>query len=357
MGLFPRERDLLQTPESVVLQVRASDYQLPRAELELRLDAFLGRHISWRSRSSIQELIRDGFVLVGAPTPDRPEGAAEPSVERRPGRRLHDGSTVVVVVPEEHRIPPAQEGADDLAVLFEDDHLLAVDKPAPRAVHPSGRHLSGTLIQAVQARYPEVASEPAHSPRILKLCHRLDRETSGVLLVGLERRAHRSIMRQFERREIGKEYLALVEGCPATDEGEIDLAIGSARVSQVHLKMAVRSDGLPSRTRWRLLETRPHCSLLSCEPMTGRQHQIRVHLAAMGHPVVGDKLYGADEEYFLRHARGELDEADRAALRLPRHALHNHRLSFTHPADGRRVDVTSPLPEGLAAFLRDGQAL
>jgi 23S rRNA pseudouridine1911/1915/1917 synthase len=158
-------------------------------------------------------------------------------------------------------------------------------------------------------------------------------------------------MGQFERREVEKEYFAIVRGEPSADSGTIDLPIANARMSKVELKMAVLADGMPSRTDWKVLERHGKCAVLSCSPFTGRQHQIRVHLAAIGHPVVGDKLYGPDEELFEKDLGGLLTREDLRALGMDRHALHNHRVAFVSPATGQRVEVRSPLPADMAAYL------
>ena len=351
MGLFPKERNLAVAPDRVELKVRASDFRLRADEVHVRLDAFLQRHLTWRSRTSIQQLVRDGYVLVTQPAPDRAE-VPPPAVEKRVSRVLRHGASVVVMIPEDQRLPEPVGDDEDLVVLYEDEEVLAVDKPADMPVHPSGRHMAGTLIQRVHARYQE-GDEKLGLP--LRLCHRLDLETSGVVLVGKGSEPHRHIMRQFERRRVEKEYLAIVHGPPDRDEGTVDLPLGPARGSKVHLKIAVRPDGQRSVTHWRVVErTRKH-ALLSVRPATGRQHQIRVHLEAIGHPLVGDKLYGVEEELFLRTVRDALTPEDHARLGLARHALHNHFLAWTSPADGERREVRSPLPEDLAAFLaREG---
>ncbi len=346
MGLFPRDRNLARAPRTVELEVRASDLQLPIDEVEVRLDAFLKRALPWRSRTSIQRLIRAGPVSV-APDAGQAAGTATPEVERRAARNLRHGARVVVEIPPELVLPDSTCDAAGLAVLHEDEDVLAVDKPPHLAVHPSGRHLTDTLIQRVHARYS--SAEKLAVP--LRLCHRLDRETSGIVLIAKGERSHRALARQFERRTIEKEYLALVHGDPADAAGVIDLPLGPAHASRVHLKIVVREGGAPSRTEWRVLERRLGFALIACRPLTGRQHQIRVHLAAIGHPIVGDKLYGEDDELFLRGAKAALEAADLGALLLPRHALHAHRLAWRSPTSGERVEVVSPLPADLRAFL------
>lgn len=347
-SLFGKDRDLSAVPETVELAVRASDFQAPVQGFQLRLDQFLQRHLTWRSRTSLQRLVQDGFVAVAQPSPEQPLGSGAARVERRSGRRLFDGALVVVTIPEELRLDRLPSTSTDVDVLYEDDEVLVVDKPPGLPVHPSGRHLTDTLVQRVHARLAAQDAEPLWKP---KLCHRLDVETSGLVLLARQARAHADLMGQFERRRVEKEYLAVVRGIPERDGGVIDLPLGSSRTSVVRLKMAVRSDGLPARTAWRVLRRARDRTLVSCRPHTGRQHQIRVHLDAIGHPLVGDKLYGCDEELFLRNTRGELTADDRAELGLDRHALHNHRLVFTSPRTGERREVSSPLPRDLADSL------
>jgi 23S rRNA pseudouridine1911/1915/1917 synthase len=349
VGLYPKHRDLTKPPKEVELRVDSSDLRMRAEDVNLRLDSFLVRYLTWRSRASIQALIRDGFVLIDPSSPDHPRGKGELAVERRPGRRLKNGSRVVVVIPEELRLPMLGPSSGELVVLYEDESILAVDKPANLAVHPSGRHMTDTLIQRVHARYGQGHElERGGAPR---LCHRLDRETSGIVLVGKNPIAHSDVMGQFERREVEKEYLAIVRGVPEQDGGMIDYPVGSSRQSSVELKMSVLSDGLPSRTDWRVVRRERRCALLSCKPLTGRQHQIRVHLAAIGHPVVGDKLYGHDETLFEKSLDGPLSREELAALGMPRQALHNHRVAFTSPASRERVEVASALPLDMAMYL------
>ena len=347
MGLFRRDRNLARSVDRVELEVRASDFQVAPVEVQIRLDAFLKLRLPWRSRTSVQRLIVDGFVLVAPARPGPAPAVEVPAIERRAGRVLRHGARVVVVIPPELRLPERMGDPGALVVLHEDEDVLAIDKPSGQAVHPGGRNLTGTLIQDVHARYGEGGELPVP----VRLCHRIDKETSGLVLLAKGARAHRDVRKQFERHTIEKEYLAIVHGAPGEDEGEIDLPLGPAHASQVRMKIAVQAGGWEALTRWRVLERHGRVSLLACAPVTGRQHQIRVHLAALGHPLVGDKLYGEDEQLFLRGARRELDAADQARLELPRQALHSHRLAWTAPTGGARRTVTSPLPPDLRAYL------
>jgi 23S rRNA pseudouridine1911/1915/1917 synthase len=349
MSLFPKDRDLATSLETVELTVRASDYGLRLDDVDFRLDSFLAHHLHWRSRTSIQRLIRDGSVLVHVPTPDRAPGeqGGEPVRETRVSRRLRHGSRVVIVIPEELRVTVNPWATEDLSILYEDEACLAVDKPPGLAVHPAGRHLSDTLVQRVHARY---RTEPGERVPI-KLCHRLDRETSGVVLLAKDSISHTALMKDFEHRRVGKEYLAVVRGVPDEEGGVIELPLAPARYGEIRIKMAVASDGMHARTDWKVLERHEDCALVRCTLHTGRQHQIRVHLDAVGYPLVGDKLYGVEESIFLRNAQGELEHEDFRRLGLPRHALHAHTLEFTTPATGERVRVEAPLPEDLRAYL------
>ncbi len=347
MGLFPRDRNLSRSIDRVELWVRGSDFQKPAEEVQIRLDAFLKLRLAWRSRASIQRLIEDGFVQVAPAAPGLEPSPDEPRVELRAARNLRHGARVVVVIPPELRLPEVMADPGALTILYEDADVLAVEKPAGQVVHPSGKSLTGTLIQDVHARYAG-ASELAVP---IRLCHRIDRETSGIVLFAKGARAHRQIRKQFERQQIEKEYLAIVRGQPERDQGSIELPLGPSHGSRVRLKIAVQAGGQESSTSWRVLERHGACALLACTPHTGRQHQIRVHLAAIGHPLVGDKLYGEDDGLFLKGTRSELDAADLAALGLPRQALHNHRMAWIAPTGGGRREVTSPLPAELRAFL------
>ncbi len=348
MGLFQKERDLNRSPDRIELTVDGSFFRLKTSDVLVRLDQFLLAHIPWRSRTSLQGMIREGQIELDPSSPDHPNGSGNFAVERRPGRKLRHGSQVVVHIPEDARLPEMEGPITPVQVLHIEPGVMAVDKPPNVPVHPSGRHVLDTMIQRVHHHCAETMQALGEAPR---LCHRLDRETSGVLLIGTRPKQHRDLRLQFEKHRVKKYYLALVWGELQAEQGSIRWPIGSDRYSGVRLKMTVTPDGLPCRTDWRLVERLSGYSLVECELFTGRQHQIRVHLAAMGYPVVGDKLYGPDENLFMRAADGTLTEEDRQRLELDRHALHHHKLVFESPNRHDPVPVESPLPQDMSDLM------
>jgi 23S rRNA pseudouridine1911/1915/1917 synthase len=304
----------------------------------LRLDQFLAKRLKWRSRTSARRLLDDGLVSLA----DR---------SARPSRRVQVGEIVSVTLPRPVRdeaLRLSQEDELQLPRLHEDEHLIAIDKPPNIPVHPSGRLLHFTVITALHRAYRDF-DDPANDV-IPKLCHRIDLETSGVLLVAKTHRALVFVQKQFEKRTVEKQYLVLVHGEVQDDEGLIDLPIGPTVSGEIRNGRTIRHDvGQPSRTRYRVDRRYQGYTRCQIELLTGRHHQIRVHMAAIGHPVVGDKLYGKDEGLFLRHQRRELTDADRALLELPRQALHSHALRFEHPVRGA-MTIESPWPPDLSAF-------
>jgi 23S rRNA pseudouridine1911/1915/1917 synthase len=242
---------------------------------------------------------------------------------------------------EEPETPELAEGE-----LFLDDWLLVLDKPAGLPIHPTARYHRGTLVSKVHARYGAGFAEPAH---------RLDRETSGLVVCGRTPEACRRLMQTFVSGRVEKEYLALCEGHPPSDAFLVDAPI--AEGGEV-VRIAVRIDpveGRPARTRFEVLRrfTRGGApfALLRCLPETGRQHQIRIHLHTAGFPLVGDKMYGPDPRYFDRFSRRCLEPEAWERLRLPRHALHAAGLRLPHPATGEVLTFRAPLPDDLQAFL------
>jgi 23S rRNA pseudouridine1911/1915/1917 synthase len=283
-----------------------------------RLDRFLTARAVLGTRSQVHHLIAGGAVRVG----DRPV---------KPGTVLRAGDRVTV-----ERAPPPPAGVEPapipLDVLYEDDWLLAINKPAGLVVHPAPGHWQGTLVSALLHRWAELPE--GLDPARLGIVHRLDKDTSGVLLIARTADSLAALSRQFHDRETDKEYLALVWGIPRSRRGVIDQPIGR---HPVHRKrMAVRPRGRAAVTRYEVVETWPKMALVRAYPETGRTHQIRVHLAALGHPVVGDPLYA-------RPRQGEPI--------ISRQALHAAAIRFRHPATRRPMRIAAPLAADFAAAL------
>jgi 23S rRNA pseudouridine1911/1915/1917 synthase len=287
-----------------------------------RLDTFVARRCPDLSRSAVQRLVREGRVTIGG----RPA---------RAGHRLERGDRVLVEapVPEDDALAPEPA---PLNIIYEDDDLLVVDKPAGMVVHPAVGAPRGTLAAALLAYRPELAGVGgAERPGIV---HRLDRDTSGLLVVAKNEAARVALARQWKDRQVEKGYVALVHGWLEPPEGIIDAPIG--RDARHRQRMAVVEGGRAARTEYRVrrpLVAGPdgtgRYSLVEVRPLTGRTHQIRVHLAAVGHPVVGDRVYG------------------RPSPLVARHFLHAHRLGFRHPVDGRPLEFESHLPKDLLQAL------
>lgn len=301
-----------------------------------RLDRFLGARIPRLSRSRIQAIIAAGSVCK--------MGQPEPIV--RPATRVRCGDVVLVRRP----APDEPDVVLDFAVVYRDEALLVLDKPAGLPVHPSARYHRHTLTALMRERFG--------SGHGWEMAHRLDRETSGVMVFG--RRGHTGglLKRAFQERRVRKRYLALVHG-DVEAPMQIDLALGPAPGSRIRIKMGpvpVERGGLSASTHVeplvRGLFRDRAITLVRCRPHTGRQHQIRVHLAEMGHAVLGDKLYGIDEDRFLEVTEGGRPIADlEAELGLPRHALHAEHLELPHPTTNESTAFTAPWPAELATIL------
>jgi 23S rRNA pseudouridine1911/1915/1917 synthase len=294
-----------------------------------RLDAWLARQLPTLSRSRLQALIDEGHVLL--------DGR-----RTRPSARLRSGQAVRVHVPPP---VPAEPQPEDIpiSVVHEDTRLLVVNKPAGLVVHPGAGRSRGTLVNALLRHVRDLSGVGGVvRPGIV---HRLDRGTSGLLVVAKDDETHRSLVQQFAGRTVEKEYLALVLGNPARDSGEVDSPIGRDPVHRK--KMSVRAPrGREARTSWRVEERFDGAALLRVRIHTGRTHQIRVHLASIGHPVAGDAVYGGRRSPSSR--RGAAREAFAS---LDRPALHAARLAFTHPKTGERLTFEAPLPADLLSVL------
>jgi 23S rRNA pseudouridine1911/1915/1917 synthase len=291
------------------------ELEVPPEAAGERLDVFLGPSLG--SRSQAQRVIAAGRVLVDG------EAASK-------GHRVRPGERIVV---DDDPPPAAAPGASRAApfrIAYEDEHLIVVDKPAGVVVHPARGHRQGTLAQALAGR--AAGGEDAWRAGIV---HRLDRDTSGLLVVAKSDEVHRRLKAALAAREIRREYLALVEGRPPARSGTIEAPIG--RDPRDRMRMSVHSDAnapKPAITHFELERALPQATLLRVRLQTGRTHQIRVHLRAIGHPVCGDREYG--------HA---------GLYGLERQFLHAARLAFDHPVTGAPLDIVSPLPQDLERAL------
>ena len=252
---------------------------------------------------------------------------------------MRAGEVVLLVRPRFEEPDTPQE----FGVIFEDDHVLAVDKPAGLPMHPTATYHRNTLTFLLRQAYGD---SPPH------IAHRLDRETSGLVVCGKHLDAERALKRAFEDREVDKTYLAIVRGEMDEDEGLIDLPMRTAKGAELHVLMEVpeEGEGSPARTRWSVRARAGGHTLVELFPETGRQHQLRVHLMAVGHPIVGDKLYGPEGvQAFLDYIDTGMVVTDELFERLghDRQALHAHTLRIAHPASGEPMTLVSPLPEDL----------
>lgn len=289
-----------------------------------RLDHFLKRRIGRLSRTRIQAIIGEQIFFSDGRT-------------ARPAASVRAGETIRLRRPAPVE-PPVPR---DFGILYQDESVLVIDKPAGLPMHTTAKFWRNTLTALLRERYPDEQMEVAH---------RIDRETSGVLLIARNRRVASFLTRAFARRAVDKTYLALVKGQPP-DRGRIDRPL-KLMDTKSRVMMGVAGDGLPAVTTFEVLRRFADHALCAAHPETGRQHQIRVHFQSLGHPIAGDKLYGAGEELFMRSCdEGVTPELLEIFDGLPRHALHAHRLTFPHPTRGEPVTVESPLPGDLVAYM------
>ena len=305
---------------------------IPAALAGERLDRALAL-LRDSSRSSACELIAAGGVRLNGVQ------------ERRRSVRLKEGDLLAVETskePSREKFPIA-EAAVKFSVIHQEEEFLVIDKPAGLLVHPGAGFGGGTLCSGLLARYPEIAEVGERTrPGIV---HRLDKSTTGLLVVARTQRSYASLRSQFEERSVKRKYEAVCWGELTTPAGLIDAPVG--RSLRRPTLMAVSARGRPARTRYELWRRYAGFSRLHCRLETGRTHQIRVHLSTLGHPLVGDRAYGAPVKAFNRPpSAGEL-----AALNFERPALHSSYLSFAHPCDARQVEFASELPSDISELL------
>jgi 23S rRNA pseudouridine1911/1915/1917 synthase len=303
-----------------------------------RLDRVLQRRLPQLSRSRLKQLILDGHV------------AGDGTVLRDPARRASPGTVVTVLLPQPEPAEPEAQ-AIALDIRFEDAHLIVIDKPAGMVVHPAPGNPQGTLVNALLAHCGPSLSGIG-GVRRPGIVHRLDKDTSGLLVAAKTEAAHRALAEDFAARRVERAYSAAVWGVPMPASGEIAGNIGRSAVNRKKMAVVAEARGKPAVTRYRVERRfggrdRDLAALLDCRLLTGRTHQIRVHLAHIGHPVIGDPVYGAR----ARAAIARLKPVGAEIAAFPRQALHARLLGFTHPATGEALRFESALPDDMARLI------
>ncbi len=292
----------------------SAEYEVAAADASKRLDHFLAAALPQFTRSRLQNLTREGHVRInGAPA--------------KPGAKLHSGDRITVQEPPPR---PSEALAQEipLDVLYEDEDLIVINKAPGIVVHPAAGNWDGTLVNALLHHCQTLSGIGGEErPGIV---HRLDKDTSGCLVAAKSDMAHQKLIRQFAGREITKIYLAIAEGRPAQKSGTIHASIGRHPVHRKRMTVVEEGRGRAAHTDWRVLQELPTGTLVECTLHTGRTHQIRVHLKHLGHPLLGDEVYG--------HKAG-----------FPRQMLHAWQLGFTHPRTGEQVRLVAPVPEDFRA--------
>jgi 23S rRNA pseudouridine1911/1915/1917 synthase len=332
-----------EAPSSLIASAGRSEITLAAEEAGMRLDRALQRRLPELSRTRLKQLILAGHIT------------SDGKALRDPAQRAGIGATITIVLPEpDEPVPTAQ--SIPLDIRFEDEHLIVIDKPPGLVVHPAPGNLDGTLVNALLA-HCGASLAGIGGVRRPGIVHRLDKDTSGLLVVAKTDAVHRALAHDFAQRSIERAYAAFAWGVPAPAAGEIAGNIGRSSVNRKKMAVVADDRGKPAVTRYRV-ERRfgsgiGVASLIECRLLTGRTHQIRVHLAHIGHPLIGDPVYGTRAGRAV--ARGR--PLGGAIAGLPRQALHARLLGFTHPVSHDILTFESPLPADLAGLLANLELL
>ncbi|MDP3017570.1 MAG: RluA family pseudouridine synthase [Deltaproteobacteria bacterium] len=295
-----------------------------------RIDQFLSETNLHLSRSQAKKLIEEGMILLN-------------NQKTKPSAHIKSGDLISGRLPKPEPLSLEPEPLP-LPILYEDSSIIVIDKPAGMVVHPAAGNTSGTLVNALLHHCKDLAGiNGVLRPGIV---HRLDRETSGVMVVAKDDEAFHQLARQFKNRLVEKVYLAVAHGIFKQDEGLIDTPIGRHPVQRKRMSTRTRK-GKTAMTRWKVLERFGPLTFLEIYPQTGRTHQIRVHLSSLGHPILGDPLYGR------KGKPGSIQDAilKECVKRMNRQALHAHRLGFNHPRTGEKVQFVAPIPQDMEGTL------
>ena len=291
-----------------------------------RIDTFLAIKTGI-TRSQIQRLITKGNVLINSKNVSR-------------NYRLKTKDLITLSIPDKE-IEGLLPEPIPVEIIYKDKYLVVVNKPAGMVVYPAAGHAHGTLMNALSYRCKKFAT--LGGPLRPGVVHRLDKDTSGVIVIALDDKAYYNLIEQFKRREINRRYIALIYGNLGEDEGEITLRIGRSESDRKKMSTRVRK-GKEAVTRWKVLERFGKATLIEVRLGTGRTHQIRVHFASIGHPVLGDRTYGK---------KVEIEAKSRKKILFPRQMLHAEILGFAHPDSGEYLEFSSPVPEDMAKKVKD----
>ncbi len=300
--------------------MRRLEFFVDSCHESLRLDVFLSENQSEFSRSHLKKLIEQGHASVN-------------NSLALPKYKLKIGDKIILSIP-----PPTSSGIEaepiPLKIIYEDDTMLAIDKPAGMVVHPAPGHMKGTLVNALLSHCSDLSGiGGVERPGIV---HRLDKDTSGIVLIAKNEIAHRALASQFKNRKVNKTYLALVRGIVKSTSGIIETPIGRHKTNRKKMAASVNQARI-AETRFEVLETLGHFSYIRLFPKTGRTHQIRVHLASIHHPVLGDKLYGG--------------MITKPYMKIARQALHAHKIKINHPMNKQPLVFEAPVPPDINNYL------
>ncbi|MCF8024410.1 MAG: RluA family pseudouridine synthase [Desulfobacteraceae bacterium] len=302
-----------------------------------RLDKLIASIVSGCSRNTAVRLIREGSVRVN-------------NSVKKPGYRLLPGDTVTVTESGPEQGTEFSPEPIDIDVVFKDAAVIMVNKPPGLVTHPAAGHFSGTLAHGLLYHFPELGSVGPEPDRP-GIIHRLDKDTSGLMVIARTQAAFDNLSRQFKARTVKKTYVAFVHGNPEQDKGRIVLPIYRHPVHRKKMATGGRNqkEGRHAETLWRVIKHYENLAILECNIKTGRTHQIRVHLSAIGHPVIGDRVYGYRHPGRLHRSNPQLAKL---IARTPRQMLHAGKIAFTHPETGKPLAFTAPLPRDMAEFLK-----
>ena len=306
--------------------VRVKNIVVQPSEADKRIDIFLAKRTGI-TRSQIQRLITQGNVLIN-------------SKDVSQNYRLKSKDLISINIPDKETEGLLPESIP-LDILYKDDHLVVVNKAAGMVVYPAAGHAHGTLMNALSYHCKKLTT--VGGPLRPGVVHRLDKDTSGVMVIALNDKAYYNLIEQFKHRTINRKYIALVYGNLREDEGEIALKIGRSESDRKKMSTRVRK-GKEAVTRWKALKKFGNATLVEARLGTGRTHQIRVHFASIGHPLLGDRTYGK---------KVEIEAKTKKIILFPRQMLHAELLGFTHPATGAYLEFSSPVPEDMAERIND----